>query len=109
MEFYQHGLWDGIKHTYDKRTGELIRNDDMSSLRIKPGCCVTLYKDRWTEGDNKEVCSSVSKDELGDGWNDKVSSFTLYRSMYFFRDWSVSMMHWGQFFQKISGKISLHC
>jgi hypothetical protein len=80
VEFFENGLWDGIKHTYywEDNNMRLIRDNDMSSLRLKLGCCVLLYKGRNRSGDKKKVCSSVSMSELS-GWNDKVSSLSFER------------------------------
>ena len=62
---------------YVENTSLLTRNDDLSSLKVTAGCCVILYKDGDYKGDSKKVCKDLDYNELGDEWNDQVSSIVI--------------------------------
>ena len=64
---------------YVENTSQLTRNDDLSSLKVTPGCCVILYKDGDYKGDSKKVCKDLDIDDLGDEWNDQVSSIVIQK------------------------------
>ena len=74
MELYQHSYYRGIKHVYTD-SGNLRRNDDMSSLKVPKGCCVIVYENSNYEGRSHKFCQITTF--VGGVWNDKVSSIEI--------------------------------
>ena len=65
---------------YDKNTSPLIRDNDMSSLKVPTDCCVTVYADEGYAGESRTFCEN--EPWLGTyGWNDKVSSIKIEQGM----------------------------
>ena len=71
---YQHSFYRGTAHTY-KRDGRVKRNNDMSSLKLSDGCCITVYSEFNYKGQKQKFCKSTNW--VGAAWDDRVSSFKL--------------------------------
>ena len=61
---------------YTENTAQVKRDDEMSSMKISPGCCVILFKNANYGGKMRKVCKSVIHTEL-DEFQDNVSSMKL--------------------------------
>ena len=55
IELFEHDSYGGVKDMYDSSTGLVRRNDDMSSLKVSPGCCVTVYEHGTMEGKPRNI------------------------------------------------------
>merc|ERR1711939_551258 len=75
VDFYQHHKYLGARHRYTANAPRLVANDQMSSLRLRRGCCVTIYEHVNYAGRSKKICGDTSY--IGNDWNDKVSSEKL--------------------------------
>ena len=76
---YQNNF-EGAQDTYTESTPHLRRNDDMSSLEVSSGCCVILFEDINYGGRSRKVCHDLSFEDLGNEWNERVSSIKLERT-----------------------------
>jgi hypothetical protein len=73
-------LYEHIDYKGDKRhigTGTVkwiggIWNDQVSSIRVAPGCALNAYEHVNLRGDQKSFSGSIPW--VGEGWNDKISS-----------------------------------
>jgi hypothetical protein len=55
-----------------------VCNDQISSLKLSPGWAITVYEDKDYKGESRTFYSDVYY--IGDDFNDKVSSFKVFRS-----------------------------
>ena len=78
MDLFVGHLDKSAKDTYTSNTPHVKHDNTMSSLRLQPGCCVTLFDLPNYGGASKRTCSTMNFAQLtgtfGAGWNDKVSS-----------------------------------
>jgi predicted alpha-1,6-mannanase (GH76 family) len=51
-------------------------HDRVSSVRVFPGACLTVYKDAAYQGESREISADTSW--LGNSWNDQISSLRAY-------------------------------
>ena len=81
MEIFDGHLDKSTKDTYTASTSQVKNDNTMSALKLKPGCCVTLFDEPNFNGEYKKTCKTLTfeqlKKEFGDQWNDRVSSLKL--------------------------------
>ena len=65
---------------------QLRRKNDLSSLKVSPGCCVTLFKDGNHGWERRKVCQNITLKDLGEAWNDKVSTMMIELAPWFEND-----------------------
>lgn len=80
VEFFQHGGYKGVRDVYRENTGQVKRNDDMSSMKVEDGCCAEIYEHYNFGGKHEKHCRSVSW--IGNNWNDIVSSVKVFPASY---------------------------
>ncbi len=51
-------------------------HDRVSSVRVFPGACLTVYKDSGFQGESRDVSADTSW--IGNNWNDQISSLRAY-------------------------------
>merc|ERR550519_2319979 len=77
VNLYQHQNYGGIRNSYTRDAPTLTRNNDMSSLKVQPGCCVALYDDYNFRGTPIKTCNDI-EDIRFMRWNNKASSLKIY-------------------------------
>ena len=88
VTFFELGNYNGVETHHREESDEekwrkkLYYNDDMSSLTVSQGCCVILYKDINYGGDSRKVCSNMKQSQLGEEWNNVVSSIKFTNGRY---------------------------
>ena len=80
VTLYKSSYYQGASHVYTNDTGSLKIDNDVSSLKISEGCCVTVYEQSNFKGRSRNFCKNTKW--VGSDWNDKVSSFRLTRGDY---------------------------
>jgi hypothetical protein len=76
VQFYQHWKFTGILDVYSSNTPKVRRDNDMTSFKVQPGCCVTFYEHANYGGKSQKFCEKEIE-LLGGDWNDKVSSIKI--------------------------------
>jgi len=75
VKLYQNANYDGHEDRYNSNIGMVRHNDDASSVKPSPGCCVTVYEHRDYLGKSLRICADSPF--LGRFWNDRVSSLKV--------------------------------
>merc|ERR1712072_317439 len=67
--------YKGRKYVYRKNTGMVRENDKVRSVKITPGCCVTLFVGGGFKGKTRKVCKNVGS--LGKWWGRRISALKI--------------------------------
>ena len=78
MELFAGVDFHGPRDTYTKDAGLVKHTNQVVSIRITDGCCVTLYQFAGYRGRNTKECRRITM--LSPEWKNKVLSLKLSRS-----------------------------
>ena len=71
---YEHANYKGWQELIPTGKKTLANNDGLSSVKVKPGCAIDLYKHIDLNGNFVEVVKTLVADEdFAEGYNDEVS------------------------------------